>query len=280
MAPTGTDHRLTALIASLHELSVQVAVGAGEVARAGRARGFEVGTKSTDTDLVTGVDRAVEGWLAAAIHQARPNDGLLAEEGAARTGTSGVRWVIDPIDGTVNFALGLPHYAVSVAAELDGTVVAGCVHNPESAETYSAARGAGALLAQPGRPSRALSGPRSVELARSVVGTGFGYAAEQRARQGEFVSRLLPRIGDIRRLGAASLDLCAVASGRLDAYFEVGLNHWDYAAGLLIATEAGCIASGPAGHEPGSRLIVVSGAGLAEPFAELLTELGIDAVST
>lgn len=276
MAPSGTDG---SLIASLHELSVQVAVGAGKVARAGRAGGFEVGTKSTDTDLVTGVDRAVEGWLAAALHHARPDDGLLAEEGASRTGTSGVRWVIDPIDGTVNFALGLPQYAVSVAAELDGTVVAGCVHNPESAETYSAALGAGALLVQPGRSPRALGGPRSVELARAVVGTGFGYAGWQRARQGELVSRLLPRIGDIRRLGAASLDLCAVASGRLDAYFEVGLNHWDYAAGLLIATEAGCVASGLPGHEPGPRLVTVAGAGLAGPLAELLTGLGIEAIS-
>src|SRR5262249_2627280 len=147
---------------------------------------------------------------------------------------TGVRWLVDPIDGTVNFVLGLRQYAVSVAAEVDGVVIAGCVHNPESGETFHATRGGGAFAGE-----RRLAGPRDIPLERAIVGTGFGYDPVVRARQGVVVAAMLPRIGDIRRLGSAALDLCALAEGRLDAYFEAGLNPWDWAAGLLIATEVG-----------------------------------------
>ena len=266
-----------ALAAELAGFAVELAVGGGELARTGRLGGFGITTKSSATDVVTEVDRRVERWLLDTIVAARPDDAVLGEEGADRIGTSRVRWVIDPIDGTVNFTLGLPQYAVSVAAEVDGIVVAGCVHNPESGETYRARLGGGAHLEFSGRGETGLlTGPRDVPLARAVVGTGFGYGAASRARQAAVVSRLLPRVGDIRRFGAASLDICAVAAGRLDAYFEVGLNPWDYAAGLLVATEAGCRTTGLRGRAPGRQLTAVAGVELAPDFFELLSELGAD----
>jgi len=262
-------------LAELERFAVELATGAAAVVdRFGRS-GLGVSSKSTATDLVTEADRASERWLVAQISAARPGDAILGEEGAGADGTTGVRWVLDPIDGTVNYVLGLPQYAVSVAAEVDGQVLAGAVSNVASGEVFRARRGGGAFLGDFG-----LSGPRQVALARAVVGTGFGYDAAQRARQGSVVARLLPRVADIRRLGSASLDLCAVAAGRLDAYFEPGLQRWDYAAGVLIATEAGCVASGLRGRPPSSDLTAVTSHWLAADFFALLEELGADAVRT
>jgi myo-inositol-1(or 4)-monophosphatase len=278
-APMCCDQPVTTPAIDLDELgalAVRVALGAGEVARTGRRAGFAVETKSTATDVVTEVDRRVERWIAEAVAAARLGDGLLGEEGADQSGRTRVRWIVDPIDGTVNFTLGLPLYAVSVAAELDGEIVAGCVHNPESGDTYRAVRGRGAYLARPGEPDIRLRGPRDVPVARMVVGTGFGYDAGRRRAQAERLPELLTRIGDIRRLGAASLDLCAVASGQLDGYFEVGLNYWDYAAGLLVAREAGCVASGLRGREPGPAFTAVSGSSVADEFFALLADLRAD----
>src|SRR4051812_36049401 len=217
--------------AELEQLAVQLAEGAAGVVRAGRGGAVAVSAKSTATDLVTEVDRATERWLVGRIRAVRPGDAILGEEGGGAAGTSGVRWVLDPIDGTVNFVLGLPVYAISVAAEVDGSVVAGAVANPVTGETFHARRGGGAYLA-----GQRLSGPRDISLERAVVGTGFGYDAALRARQGVVVAGLLPRVADIRRLGAAALDLCFLGAGRIDAYFEVGLNPWDHAAGGLVAT--------------------------------------------
>ncbi len=261
----------------LGRLAVRLALGAGEVAVAGRRAGFSIDTKSTATDVVTEVDRRVERWLTDALASARPDDGVLGEEGADEPGSSRVRWVLDPIDGTVNFTLGLPLYAVSVAAELDGEIVAGCVHNPESGHTYRAVRGQGAFLSSPGQTELRLRGPRGVPLARMVVGTGFGYDAERRRAQAAVLPRLLPSIGDLRRLGAASLDLCAVAAGLLDGYFEVGLHEWDYAAGLLIAHEAGCVSSGLRGRAAGTSFAAVCAPEVAAEFFGLLSETGADA---
>jgi myo-inositol-1(or 4)-monophosphatase len=218
------------LARQLEELAVDLAVGAADVVRGWTSRRYAVSSKSGATDLVTEADRACEQWLLDRLAVLRPDDSVLGEEGARRDGTSGVRWVLDPIDGTVNFILGLPQYAVSVAAQVRGAVVAGAVCNPVSAEVFHASLGGGAFL-----DGRRLDGPRNVPLARAVVGTGFAYDPVLRARQAVVVAGLLPLVADIRRLGAASLDLCAVAAGRLDAYFEVGLNELDYAAGLLIA---------------------------------------------
>jgi myo-inositol-1(or 4)-monophosphatase len=220
------------------------------------------------------------------LRERRPDDGLVGEEGTADAAThSRVRWLVDPIDGTVNFTLGLPQYAVSVAAEVDGAVVAGCVANPVTGDVFRAVRGHGAYRQAgaagpggPGGPAMRLTGPRDISLERAVIGTGFGYDTHRRARQGAVVAQLLPRIGDIRRAGSASLDLCAVAAGWLDGYFEAGLNVWDYAAGLLIATEAGGISSGLTGQAAGERFCAVAGPGLGPDLFALLEELGAGAV--
>jgi myo-inositol-1(or 4)-monophosphatase len=263
--------------AALESLAVELARGAAEVARRGRAGGLDIDSKSTATDLVTDVDRRVERWLIDRLAERRPGDAVLAEEGgdrAAGAGDSGVRWVLDPIDGTVNFVLGLPQYAASVAAEIDGEVVAGAVSNPATGETFSAHLGGGARLH--GTPLR---GPRDVPLARAVIATGFNYDAAMRARQIAVVAPLLPRVGDVRRLGASSLDLCFVAAGRLDGYFEAGLHRWDYAAGGLVAREAGCVLTGLHGRPPTDRLLAVAGPGLAAELFALLEELGADGVA-
>lgn len=272
MTDDAADH------AALETLAVELAEGAAELARRGRADGLDIASKSTATDLVTDVDRQVERWLIDRLAERRPGDAVLGEEGGDRSagaGDSGVRWVLDPIDGTVNFVLGLPQYAVSVAAEIAGTVVAGAVCNPETGETFHARLGGGARL-----NGATLHGPRDVPLARAVVGTGFSYDAAMRSRQVAVVVPLLPRVADIRRLGASSLDLCFVAAGRLDGYFEAGLHRWDYAAGGLIAAEAGCVSSGLRGRPPSERLFAVAGPALADDLFALLEELGADEVSS
>ena len=260
-------------IAELEELAVRLAEGAATVVRESRRGAVQVAAKTTATDLVTEVDRAAERWLVERLRAERPGDGILGEEGGDRSGSTGVRWIVDPIDGTVNFVLGLPGYAVSVAVEIRGEVVAGAVANPVTGETFHARLGGGAFLG-----GERLTGPREVPLARAVVGTGFGYDATLRARQIAALVPLLPQVGDIRRLGAASLDLCYVAAGRLDAYFEAGLNVWDYAAGGLVAAEAGCRASGLRGRPPSAQLYAVAGAQGAAPFFALLESADVDRV--
>jgi myo-inositol-1(or 4)-monophosphatase len=227
------------------------------------------------SDLVTEIDRSAERAIVDAIVAARPDDAILGEEGGDhRSGTSGVRWLIDPIDGTVNFLYALPQYAVSVAAERDGAVVAGVVHNPATGETYRAAAGAGAWLDAPGRPAHRLAVTGCAELSQALVATGFGYAAAARARQAAVAARLLPRVRDIRRLGAASLDLCYLAAGRIDAYYEQGLHAWDYAAGGLIAAEAGAVRTGLRDRPAGDDLYCAAGPTLAPLFFALLEEAG------
>lgn len=254
--------------AELEALAVSLAEGAADVVRQSRDRDV-VAAKSSATDLVTEVDRRTEAWLVAEIARRRPGDGVLGEEDGSHRGSTRVRWVIDPIDGTVNFVLGLPQYAVSVAAEIDGAVVAGAVSNPATGETFHAHLGGGAWL-----DGHRLTGPRPVPLARAVVATGFSYDAAERTRQIAVVGPLLPRIADIRRLGSAALDLCFVAAGRLDGYFEAGLNRWDYAAGALIAQEAGCRVGGPPDALASSRLVAAAGPSLADDLFAVLAEAG------
>jgi myo-inositol-1(or 4)-monophosphatase len=258
---------------ALERLAIELAEGAAGFVRSRDTEPQEVSTKSTATDLVTTVDRQTEAWLSEHILRVRPDDAVVGEENSARAGRSGVRWVLDPIDGTVNFVLGIPHYAVSVAAELDGRVVAGAVSNPVSGETFHARVGGGAYLS-----GRRLTGPRTVPLARSVIGTGFGYAIELRTRQGAVVAALLPHVADIRRHGSASLELCAVAAGRLDGYFEAGLNEWDHAAGGLVAAEAGCTVSGLRGRAPSRMMTAAAGPDLEAELFGLLERLGADRV--
>lgn len=249
-------------------LAVEVATEAGDLLLRGRAGTVAAeSTKSSPTDVVTALDRASEELVAARLRAARPRDGLLGEEGSATAGTSGVRWVVDPLDGTVNFLYNLPNWAVSIAAEVDGEVVAGVVHAPAMGRTFTALRGGGA--ARDGRPLR-VSAPES--LAVALVGTGFGYTVARRAAQVAVLTRVVPRVRDIRRMGAASLDLCSVAEGSLDAFYERGLNPWDYAAGGLIATEAGAVVGGLDGAPPGESLYIAAAPSVFAPLAALLAE--------
>jgi myo-inositol-1(or 4)-monophosphatase len=219
----------------LGALAAELATEAGALLREGHDRvRTSVQTKSTGTDMVTEMDRASERFIVEGLLARRPADGVLGEEGAAREGTSGVRWIIDPLDGTTNYLYGFPSFAVSIGAEVDGVAVAGAVHDVVHGETFTAVAGAGAWC--DGRSLR-INDPPS--LAQSLVGTGFAYAATTRAEQAAVLQRVLPNVRDIRRAGAAAVDLCWVAAGRLDAYFERGLMPWDWAAGGLIAAEAG-----------------------------------------
>ena len=220
---------------ALLELASTVALEAAELVREGRRGAVTVtATKSSPDDVVTEVDRAVEELIRARVLEARPEDGFLGEEGAARDSASGVTWVVDPIDGTVNFLYGIPQYAVSIAASRGGEVVAGVVVDVASGEEFRAVRGDGATCGD--RPLRVRE---PVPLERRLVATGFNYVPETRAIQAAAVARMLGTVRDVRRMGSAALDLCALAAGRLDAYVEEGLHPWDLAAGGLIATEAG-----------------------------------------
>jgi myo-inositol-1(or 4)-monophosphatase len=196
-------------------------------------------TKSTATDIVTAVDRESEELIRARVLEARPDDSFLGEEGDDVHGSSGVRWVVDPIDGTVNYLYDIPTYAVSIAVEYDGRTVAGVVVDAPRGETFSASLGGGAFLED--QPIQ-VSG--CSDLAKALVGTGFGYDAARRKVQAEVVQHLIAKVRDIRRIGVGAIDLCYVACGRLDAVYERGLNPWDYGAGALIASEAGATVGG------------------------------------
>jgi len=256
----------------LRDLALEVATAAAEVvaARAG-AHDLRVEAKSTATDPVTEVDREVEARLVAALLGARPDDGVVGEEGADRVGTSGVRWIIDPIDGTVDFVYGIPGCNVSVAAEVDGVVVAGVVVDPLHRDSFAAARGEGAT-----RNGVRIRCTGVVDPASALIGTGFGYDPAERARQAAALAVVLPRVRDIRRIGAAAVDLCWVACGRLDGYYERNLKVWDWAAGALIASEAGAVV----GTVDGSPLpdglpdacIVAAGPGLYDGLRDLVAE--------
>src|SRR6266508_1069537 len=261
-------------IEDLLTIAVDLAQRAGALVAEGRDRaGLGVESKSTPTDVVTAMDRASERFLAGELRRLRPGDAVLGEEGADRAGSTGVRWLVDPIDGTVNYLYGLPQYAVSVAAEADGVVVAGAVHKPASGGTFRASARGGAWLSARGRPDRRLAVTACTELAQAMVGTGFSYAAQTRAAQARVVAAMLPRVRDIRRLGSAALDLCFLAAGRLDVFYEGGLNPWDFAAGGLVAAEAGAKLSGGQGRPPGTGLFVAAAPGVAPAFLALLDEL-------
>jgi len=256
--------------ADLLALAERVAGEAGDMllAGAGDLR-VDVNTKSSGTDMVSEMDKASEALIVEGILAVRPDDAILGEETGARTGTSGVRWVIDPLDGTTNYLYRHPIWAVSVGVEVDGKVVAGVVVAPALQETFTAALGKGAWLN--GDPI-AVSG--ATDLARALVGTGFGYAASRRAVQAAVLPRLLHLVRDIRRNGVASLDLCWVACGRLDGYFEAGGQPWDVAAGLLIATEAGAVPSGLDGGPVAPESMMIATPGVAPALFELLVRSG------
>lgn len=222
-------------MSDLRALALEVAVAAGALLLerfGGPARGL--GSKSTLTDLVTDADRDAEALIVRALRAARPGDAIVGEEGARRDGTSGVRWFVDPLDGTVNYVYGIPQWSVSLAcADAVGALV-GVVHDPCRGETFVAERALGAWLGE-----RRLRVSAEADLGRALVATGFGYDAEVRRKQGAIVARVLPAVRDIRRFGSAALDLAWVAAGRNDGYFETGVNPWDVEAGVLLVHEAG-----------------------------------------
>jgi fructose-1,6-bisphosphatase/inositol monophosphatase family enzyme len=274
---------MTSLRAS-EEAGALLGIAAAAAAEAGRLlaswRGDErpevVQTKSSPTDIVTEMDRRSEALITSRIRARRPGDTVLGEEGGqtagGAAGPSRVRWIVDPLDGTVNYLYGLHDWSVSIAAEVDGVVVAGVVEVPRHGETFTAVAGQGAWLHR-GDAKLALHCSTGVPLGQALVGTGFGYDAGRRQVQGEVLAALLPYVRDIRRGGSASVDLCSVAAGRLDAFYERGLNYWDFAAGGLIAREAGAIVGGLAGRTESTSMAVAAGPGLYQPLDEFLTKL-------
>jgi myo-inositol-1(or 4)-monophosphatase len=255
------------------ELALATARAAVVTIRTAADRGVSVAaTKSSDVDVVTETDRSVEALIRSTLLAARPDDAVLGEEGDDLAGSSGVRWIVDPIDGTVNFLYGLPQYAESIAAERDGTVVAGVVVNAATGVEWTAyADSDGSLVGR--RDGRPVAVRAPVPLGQMLVGTGFSYEAHHREQQARALVALLPRIRDIRRLGACSLDLCAVADGSLDAYLEEGINLWDHAAGGLVARAAGATVQTAQGA--GGRLLVMAApAGSFPNFREAAAQSG------
>jgi len=262
---------LTALLG----LAVRLATDAGALLLEGRdSVQADQATKTSATDMVTDMDRASEALVVDGLVRARPDDAILAEEGSSRAGKSGVRWVIDPLDGTTNYLYGHPTFAVSIAAELHGRTVVGVVAAPAHDEMFTAVVGGGAF-ATGGRSfgeGRRLAVSGATDLATSLVATGFSYLADTRTAQGRVLSRVLPLVRDVRRLGAAALDLCWVACGRIDAYYEAGLQPWDLAAGALIAAEAGAGVVGLDGPVPGSGSVLAATPALIDPLRRLLDD--------
>jgi myo-inositol-1(or 4)-monophosphatase len=220
---------------ALREIAEAVAREAGRQLRVAFAGpGVNVQAKSSPTDLVSEADHAAERLIRERLSAARPGDGFLGEEGGDEQGTTGIRWVVDPLDGTINFLFGIPQWAVSIACEdADGTL-AGVIYDPMRDELWSAVRDGPPLL-----DGREIHASTRDDLATAMVATGFGYDAEVRRVQAEAVAGLLPRVRDIRRFGSAAIDLAWTAAGRYDAFYERGLNHWDRAAGELLCVRAG-----------------------------------------
>lgn len=254
--------------AALVELAEAVAREAGALLLDGQRRERDiVETKTSATDMVSEMDHAAEALIVERLLAARPDDAILAEEGGGRPGSSGVRWVIDPLDGTTNYLYGHPRWSVSIAAEVGGRTVAGAVADPSIDEVYTATLGGGAFCN--GRPIRH-SGHD--DLATALLATGFGYKRSERAVQAAVLTGVLPVVRDVRRHGVASLDLCWVACGRLDAYYEAVLQPWDVAAGALIAAEAGAVCSGMDGGPPAGPSILAAAPAIAAPLLRLLRD--------
>jgi myo-inositol-1(or 4)-monophosphatase len=270
---------------ALLDIAVAAAAEAGRLLASWRGdeRPEVVQTKSSPTDIVTEMDRRSEALITSRIRARRPGDTVLGEEGGQTAGGPAgpgrddgppgrVRWIVDPLDGTVNYLYGLHDWAVSIAAEVDGTVVAGVVEVPRHGETFTAVAGQGAWLHR-GDAEVALHCSAGVPLGQALVGTGFGYDAGRRRVQGEVLAALLPHVRDIRRGGSASVDLCSVAAGRLDAFYERGLNYWDFAAGGLIAREASATVGGLAGRPESTSMALAAGPGLYQQLDEFLGRL-------
>jgi myo-inositol-1(or 4)-monophosphatase len=259
-----------ALLDELVELAARLAVDAGRMVKDGREREgvTAAATKSTATDVVTEFDRSAEALVVSGLRANRPDDSIIGEEGTDQEGRSGIRWLIDPIDGTTNFLYGLPGYAVSIGARTADGGQVGAVYVPATDELFTATAGGGARLN--GRP---IACSATTELPMALVATGFSYQPERRSRQARRVAELLPRVRDLRRFGAASVDLCYVAAGRFDVYYEEWLNPWDIAAGELIAREAGCRTGGMLDGPARPAGLLVTTPALFDPMRSLLAEV-------
>ncbi|MFZ0170878.1 MAG: inositol monophosphatase family protein [Acidimicrobiales bacterium] len=264
------------VVEELLELAVSVALEAGRTlserfSAAGPTQAVtdSVRSKSSRTDLVTEADQASERLIVSRLAAARPGDAILAEEGGSSEGTSGLTWIVDPLDGTLNFVSGLRVFGISIACSSDSTTLLGVVHDPIRAETFIAVSGGGAF--RDGIRLRLSAGP---PLSEALVGTGFSYESERRRAQGRLVAHVLPEVRDVRRAGAAAIDLCWVASGRLDGFYEAGLAPWDFAAGSLLVTEAGGTVEEVGGllaGQEGVPTLVAAAPGLGGQLRDLLS---------
>ena len=253
------------------DLNLELVSLAEEVARAAgallmqRPDSFTFTEKSSAVDFATQMDQQAESLIVKSLLAARPDDGIIAEEGAAQSSESGITWVIDPLDGTVNYLYGLPGWNISIAAKNQEGVIAGVVFAPTINSLWKARKGGGAYL-----NNKAIKCNDPVNLNLALIATGFSYDLELRKEQGARIQKLIPQIRDLRRNGAAAVDLCYVAMGAVDAYFESSLKEWDFAAGGLIATEAGALISGRTGGAPDGDMVVCAGPSL---HAQLLAQI-------
>ena len=253
------------------DLNLELVSLAEEVARAAgallmqRPDSFTFTEKSSAVDFATQMDQQAESLIVKSLLAARPDDGVIAEEGAAQPSKSGITWVIDPLDGTVNYLYGLPGWNISIAAKNQEGVITGVVFAPTINSLWKATKGGGAYL-----NNKAIKCNDPVNLNLALIATGFSYDLELRKEQGARIQKLIPQIRDLRRNGAAAVDLCYVAMGAVDAYFESSLKEWDFAAGGLIATEAGALISGRTGGAPDGDMVVCAGPSL---HAQLLAQI-------
>jgi myo-inositol-1(or 4)-monophosphatase len=250
-------------------LATQAARAGARVHRDGLGRAHRVETKATATDIVTEVDREAERVIVDAIVAARPDDAILAEESEAQSGGSGVRWIIDPLDGTTNYVYRYPAYAVSIGIEIDGTLAAGVVHDSARDRIYTGIVGAGAAC-----NGATLRVRDHADLATALVATGFQPQPERRAWQARILTDVLPRVRDVRRGGSAAIDLCGVASGQLDAFYEAGLAEWDMAGGTAIVRAAGGVVRLLERAMPPAPLLVAAGPRLVDALEDVLRSVG------
>lgn len=264
----------TVLAQELLGLARTAASAAADLVIAGRAavtaKKASVSTKTSATDPVTEMDKAAEKLIVEIIKSSRPNDGFIGEEGSATTGDSGITWAIDPIDGTVNYMYGLPVWTISIAALKDGEAIAGCLVAPDLAKIYYATKGGGGWE-ESNSGTRALTVLPSDDLSSCLLATGFAYRKERRAEIAPVIAQVLPEVRDLRRMGAASIDITSVATGGVDAYVESGVRIWDYAAALLIATEAG--AEYIHRNQPWGEWLLVCRPGLKDKLEEITNKL-------
>lgn len=246
---------------------------AGHFLRDERPRDLAIDTKSTPTDVVSAMDRSAERMIVDALLGRFPEDGFLGEEGGERPSASGRRWIVDPLDATVNYLYGMPLWGVSIALEDGSGVVLGVVVLPALDQAYIAVRGAGAWRVEHG-VGTVLTGSSCQSLDQALVGTGFGYSAERRIRQAEVVARIIGQVRDIRRTGCAVIDFCWLAEGHSDGYYEYGLNPWDHAAAALVCREAGVVVTGLDGGADLDPAFVAAAPAIIDDLRALLVDSG------